>query len=710
MIQLRRAHFTNFRLLRDVEIEFSTSFDKPLTMIRAENDTGKTTLLTALEWGLFGDDALPAKRSSLRLHPIDWSAESDGSVVPIKVVIEFAALDEESGTESVFELERSCEERLVDDLEFQASPSHLVLLRHVSGGLKPVDNPVATVASLLPPSLKDIFFINGDRAMRFIEATDEQGVKRQRVGEAVRSLLGLDLLRNARDHVDKSRQEAVSSIRKLGAGTDIGVLAEREQGIEAKIRESQETLDRSRNDLDASEVRHRTADKGLKEALATGAGEQREIGLRLAAAEKDLVHTRSQHENLLVAHRRLINLPSLTLALAPKPLGTALELLADLEKRKVIPSTLPNIIQDRLEREECICGTCLKPGTEARDHLEALLAEAMEIDDSKELLAHLNSSVKRSLQEMSGEDTYATRLKDSQAGIQRSLHREKQLEGEIAELRARVSREGPSLEQLERMVTQEEREMKRLLGETSRAEQVIRQLESQLRDVDRERRGLEKTNAKVRVGFLKETAAKDILGVLKETMEVLQGETIDEVSEQMNAIFMAMIVADEETGSIIKRVSLTRSHDIIVEGPGGRTIDPDNELNGASQRALTLAFILALVKISGVKAPNIIDTPLGMMGVEVRQAVLKYAALHSSQLVLFLTGSEIVGVEDLIDEFGDKTYTLSNSTHYPNKLLNDPGTDRMESLICNCSHRQSCQLCERRQSSSAGRTSEVASL
>jgi DNA sulfur modification protein DndD len=179
-------------------------------------------------------------------------------------------------------------------------------------------------------------------------------------------------------------------------------------------------------------------------------------------------------------------------------------------------------------------------------------------------------------------------------------------------------------------------------------------------------------------------------------MGVLQGETLDEVSDRMNDIFMAMIVADEEAGSVVRRAVLTREHDIVVMGPGGRTIDPDIDLNGASRRALTLAFILALVKVSGVKAPNIIDTPLGMMGVEVRQAVLRYAALHSSQLVMFLTGSEIMGVEDLLDEYAGMSYTFSNAAHYPTKLLNDPGTTRMETLVCSCSHRQSCDRCRRR--------------
>jgi len=57
------------------------------------------------------------------------------------------------------------------------------------------------------------------------------------------------------------------------------------------------------------------------------------------------------------------------------------------------------------------------------------------------------------------------------------------------------------------------------------------------------------------------------------------------------------------------------------------------------------------------------------MGIEVRQAVLKYAAENSSQLIMFLTGSEILGVENLIDEYAGRVYTFTNSAHYPSKLV-----------------------------------------
>ena len=46
-------------------------------------------------------------------------------------------------------------------------------------------------------------------------------------------------------------------------------------------------------------------------------------------------------------------------------------------------------------------------------------------------------------------------------------------------------------------------------------------------------------------------------------------------------------------------------------------------LTPAMVRALTLAFILALTEISGVEAPNVIDTPLGMMSGFVKREVVR---------------------------------------------------------------------------------------
>ena len=50
-MKLESAHITNFKLLEDVSLQFSTDLTRPLTIIRAENGSGKTSILYALRLG-----------------------------------------------------------------------------------------------------------------------------------------------------------------------------------------------------------------------------------------------------------------------------------------------------------------------------------------------------------------------------------------------------------------------------------------------------------------------------------------------------------------------------------------------------------------------------------------------------------------------------------------------------------------------------------
>ena len=116
---------------------------------------------------------------------------------------------------------------------------------------------------------------------------------------------------------------------------------------------------------------------------------------------------------------------------------------------------------------------------------------------------------------------------------------------------------------------------------------------------------------------------QDVESVLKNSYERITNEELAKVSSQMNAFFLEMIGSDPEYGSTIRRAEISPEFDILVYGPNDRTLNPDRDLNGASRRALTLAFILALTKVSGVEAPNVIDTPLGMMSGYVKRSVLR---------------------------------------------------------------------------------------
>ena len=700
MIKLVQAKVRNFRQLRDVEISFAREPESPLTVIRAENGTGKTTLLTALTWGLFGDDALPGRRSAYRLHPLDWDVQGDGNICAIEVTIRVATIDDETGMERTYDLVRTTKERPTNAGAFDVDGSDLMLFEQKPTGDEPVANPNAFIANrVLPKSLKDVFFIDGDRALAFIEATDERSAKRDRVERAVRQLLGLDILEEAERHVDIARRQAVSAVRKDAAGTNLEHLVTREADLTDRLQALQGAKERIDDDRQATDTRKRKADEALRAALAAGSADRRQLESDLSDRTRELDGERKYHAELVLRQRALINSSDVLARVAASQIHQARDLLAQLETDGVIPDTLPEVVRDRLRRKTCICGRDVSEGTDGHAALCDLLAEVDQLEESHEILLHLSTAAR--LRDTNGgddePDSWVAQAGGSLTDIVRCSQSQRRLEKEIAELRTKI-RDIPEqdISELERMLTEEESEAKRLAGEAALVSEKIRTKRSERAAVVKERQAALKKEAKYRRRLAEEIASNDLLSVLRSTVKTLESETVDEVSSAMSEIFLKMIVTDPETGGLIKRAELTRQHDIVVFGSDDQRLDPDKDLSGAQRRALTLAFILGLVRVSGVSAPNVVDTPLGMTSALVRRSLLEYAAENSTQLVMFLTGSEVQGVEDILDRYAGRTYTMTFTDHYPKQLVNDPATGRLETLLCDCDYYSSCRVCERK--------------
>ena len=219
-MKLIRADFENFRLLRRLRLDFAVEEGRAFTVIRAENETGKTTILTALQWAFYGDDALPGGGRDFRLHPIDWAA-TEGNRVPIVVEVEFETQTlrrSRQGTRVIkrrYRIVRSTEET-VDGATSRRTRSTVRLFRITDAGDEPVEPPDAEINQELPRDLRDIFFTDGDRALRFIEATVKATTKRERVQRAIRSLLGLGVIENALKHIRRAATDINKAARSMG--------------------------------------------------------------------------------------------------------------------------------------------------------------------------------------------------------------------------------------------------------------------------------------------------------------------------------------------------------------------------------------------------------------------------------------------------------------------------------------------------------------
>ena len=703
-MKLIRAEFENFRLLRQLCLDFSTDSTEKLTVVRAENDTGKTTILNGLQWALYGDEALPGKGRDYRLHPIDWDP-SDRAQIPISVQVDFEKTHFRRSrrgpieTNRSYRIIRSAYETL-NGVRHSRTPSTVKLFQLTNTGSEPIESPEAWIREELPPELREVFFTDGDRALSFIEANVAVKTKQERVEKAIRSLLGLGIIEDALKHVQRTSSEANKAAKEIGANQDLTRIA----GELEEIKEESESLEEKLTDsrLQFAEFGEKLLEtqKEIENALVKGDREQLKSDIEQANSQLKQIDT--QQTEARKEHAGLFRSMSLSRDLLVPVLQKSLGKLDELRSQGKIPSTTIPVLEERLQRTTCICGESLDPhytdGKRRRDHIQCLINESKKADDIQSSITDLYYG---------SQSLHPGEIADDEHWIA-EYARVADLRDELETKHAEQGQQLRSLEtQLDRIPDTDIQGLRdtkqRYSIQRDRFNAAAARYETRLEELKEKR----KSRVLQRDNLLREQrkgarilaaldVARDVERVLENSYDRIRNEELTKVSTQMNAIFLEMIGADPEQRAIIRKAEISKEFDILVYGPNNHTLDPDQDLNGASRRALTLAFILALTKVSEVEAPNVIDTPLGMMSGFVKRSVLKTAIRESSQLILFLTRSEIADCEAILDAEAGKVITLTNSAHYPQILVNDPQVKEFKALRCECSHRQECRLCRRR--------------
>ena len=705
-MKLIQAEFTNFRLLRDLILDFSTDDTKKLTVIRAENESGKTTILTGLQWALYGNNAFPGgSRQSYRLHPIDWD-RTEGERVPVTVQVDFELTSARRTmshgfieTKQTYRIIRSTYDMLQGD-GWEVGPTSVRLFEITDTGSKLIEPPEALIKEELPDELREIFFTDGDRTLSFIEADVSQSTKQARVRNAIQSLLGLDVIKEAKNRVKRAASDVN---RRVKGNSSLGDLTETID----RLAELEEEADKLRSRIkDADEqfanFDERCAVIGRKIDETLIQGNREDLQQQLAQTQRQIQQINRQQEEATKKHSDLFREVSLSRDLTASILAKAFGKLNALRDQGKIPNSTIPVLEERLTASTCICGESLQgqddESIRRKSHISHLIEDSRRADALQGLVTNLyygsrslqlnqvnldsswhvqcagTTSQRDGLDRMRSELGQASKAIDAKIGqipdsdIRGLRETRRQYWEQRDRFNSARSRHKADLGNVEQEIQHASRTRDRLLRRQERGNRIMADLE----------------------------VAQDIETVLGKAYDRLTTEELDKVGLRMNEIFLGMIGADPQQGAIIRGTMITPQFEITVYGPNNRTLNPDRDLNGASRRALTLAFILALTNVSEVEAPNVIDTPLGMMSGYVKRSVLTTAIRESSQLILFLTRSEIAECEEILDAEAGHVVTLTNPAHYPIMLANDPGSVERTILKCQCSHRQDCDLCRRR--------------
>ena len=552
-VKLIRARFQNFRILRDLTINFSVDPQKRLTVIRAENKTGKTTILNALQWALYGDNALPGGRNDYRLH--HWDRENDERV-EVSVEVDFEVTTTRYNRRTSMLVENRKEYRIIRSVfetprgedRWDRAQSSATLYESTEKGYEGVSDPESRIAEMLVPELKDIFFMDSDRALSFIESKATRSSKRRLVKDAIRSILGFDVISSSLRHVGSTSKTVNDEVLKMSSNRELNEVEEKLNILNSDIDELTEKVADADEQIGNIEVKIEDVRSEIMGALSKGNRE--DLEKEISDTRKDLNHIYGEQDAALRAHSRLFRDPSLYRDTLEQVLAKSFAKLDELRDHGKIPNETISVLEERLGDSICICGESLslkeQDGVRRRQHIIHLIDQSRDADELSQTLTDLffgSSALRRA--ETVNEGNWVNQyhlIQDRRDSLDERKNvleiRQKSLEtkldsvsdADIAELRI-AERNYENLRD-------------QLRDEKMRCETTLGRLNHEKPELSQKRNRLIREQVHDELILARRDVTQDVYQVLSSVYERITNEELAKVSRELNRLFLRMIVVD----------------------------------------------------------------------------------------------------------------------------------------------------------------------
>lgn len=355
---LNRLEMFNFRqFIGHQTVEFSSDPEKNVTVLIGINTSGKTTIIRAFEWCLYNKNNF---EDQILLNSDVRSQMNVGDTQHTWVSVTFT----HNGTQYTLqrELKYVCNERRFNpetneyEVSLNKKPAEDVSLEYLQqdGQTKtPIDRSDIgeSINRVLPKDLSDYFFFGGERISGIANRTD--------LSKAVRGLMGLDILENARNHIRSVLKGFENSIDTSG---------------DANAQKAKDALNTYKGRLQQLEEEQRNADSQMQ----YWSEKEKQYSAELAKSDIEQVKKakieRDRIERALEATRKKLRVAvqDMVTAFNQRPyvffglpsINQTLEFLDSIKDEvEIVPSMEQVSIDYLIQRGFCICGTHLDPGS-----------------------------------------------------------------------------------------------------------------------------------------------------------------------------------------------------------------------------------------------------------------------------------------------------------------------------------------------------------
>lgn len=614
------------------EVRFSYDKDhrKNITIITGINGAGKTSLFTAINWCLYGFGAIPS------ISSIEVQSEEDlfckgaiskagpGERIKMSATLNF------SHRGMKYEVSRSKEAIKGEDGEISAFPEYdlTVRIQYPDGQTAILDSknrtqtgpdPEVEIGKVLAEEASRYFFFDGERIDAITKPSSGQ------VARAIESIFKINLLnlymKNLNNLIkDYEHKMTVANMKDSDMNKTRADLEECRKELERLILEK-ESYDRRLNDV--------------KEYIKKIETEMKEIDkvnkLMREKSSLDALYKSKQEEIGRLASRLQKRIADAYFLLAGPVISAARSLLegGELQTRAHID---PHLLRSLLSQLCCICGRSFEKDGPEYQRLYDLLLKAAASDSSRN-----GASLVDKLRWL--EQQMLPRLSDLRSD-------KKEYEEYTEQLESLNSRKDEIDNQLENYsdtnISAMQKNLKKAHDDELKYVDKINELSNLIQNKKIEEENLEKKlnnmckkYSSSKLLQKKYEIAIDTKKAINEIISRYKEEIRKEVSEKATDIFKLFLWKEQQ----FTKVSLDKDFRLEVEDRYGKPALQD--LSSGERQILSLAFIVAMSRLSKEEAPLIMDTPFGRLSAEHRANITEEIPKLADQLILFVTDEEL---------------------------------------------------------------------
>jgi DNA sulfur modification protein DndD len=608
--------------------------DENITVIHGMNGAGKTALLNAFTWILYGTFSKGFRNTDRLINKRAISEAQNGQTIECSGELTF----EHSGRN--YRIKKVIDAVITEDANSVVERDRETILQcqEADGQWKEVNDIAPAISRILPRDLHSYFFFDGERVEKIVDPGPQE---RSDLSKAVKTILRLEPLERTIGHLKEARKHFEEEMSRFGDTKTKQLISDKEQ-LDEQIESLNDDISNTEKNIEGQkEIVRKLYERIAKLESVKHLAEERDSLLAIIDNREKAIAENAQSVKSLISEKAY-------LLHTKAQQHYFVELIEELKAKGELPAGIKKqFVEALLNSKTCICGRSLDPKVDSATKeayvqvsnwlntagLQQIEDRALELGPRVESWRNINeatgSQLKQIYDQIKSDNGEIDRCKSKLRQISEELQGSP--EEEVSSLEKKLKEENRLLSEYQEKLGADRSER------TSKADE-LKELESKL---DR----LEAQNEQQKLSKSRRDTAEEVIKGTRQVLRLMDSKWRVSLESQIQSTFKSISVKNYKP-----KLNSDYSIDLVDESSGTNVAFSQGE-----SLVLSFSFISSIIeearKLASQKSgiydepddaeyPLIMDSPFGALDDTNRSRVASTISQLADQVITLVSKTQ----------------------------------------------------------------------